>query len=201
MLTHANRAVSRSADPRRRGVAGVLGPVRGAGLDAIAMHAASPPDAPGRALAHGGPVGRHQRWMRPHPDPIQPPASPRVLLVDDNAAMRGVLRGLLEDAGLVVVGVAADGLEGVAQAEALDPDVVLMDWRMPLLDGIRATRRIRQRLPHIQVVMFTHAQSEGAEVARQAGAAAFLPKGTAAELVCDAVLAAWRRSAPSGSDR
>jgi CheY-like chemotaxis protein len=179
----------------------VLGLLRGAGLDAIVMHAASSPDAPDRALAHSGPAGGHQRWMQPHRDPNQPPAPPRVLLVDDSAAMRGVLRDLLEDAGLVVVGEAADGLEGVAQAEALDPDVVLMDWRMPRLDGIGATRRIRQRLPHIQVVMFTHAQSEGAEVARQAGAAAFLPKGTAAELVCAAVLAAWRRSTPPGSDR
>jgi CheY-like chemotaxis protein len=56
---------------------------------------------------------------------------PRVLLVDDNPGMRRVLRGLLQDAGMQVVGEAADGLEGVAQAAVIRPDVVLMDWRMP----------------------------------------------------------------------
>ena len=62
-----------------------------------------------------------------------------MLLVDDHPPMRRVLRGVLEDAGMEVVGEAADGLEGVAQAEAVRPDVVLMDWRMPRLDGVQAT--------------------------------------------------------------
>jgi len=69
---------------------------------------------------------------------------PRVLLVDDNAAMRRVLRGLLEDAGMDLVGEAGDGLQGVALAAAVRPDVVLMDWRMPELGGLEATARIRQ---------------------------------------------------------
>jgi len=58
--------------------------------------------------------------------------------------MRRVLRGLLEDAGMDLVGEAGDGLQGVALAAAVRPDVVLMDWRMPELGGLEATARIRQ---------------------------------------------------------
>jgi DNA-binding NarL/FixJ family response regulator len=122
---------------------------------------------------------------------------PRVLLVDDHPPMRRVLRGMLEDAGMQVVGEAADGLEGVAQAEAVRPDVVLMDWRMPRLDGVQATARIRSQLPEVQVVVFSSAEGAGMGViARQAGASAFVAKGASAELVCAAVLAAWDRPPP-----
>jgi CheY-like chemotaxis protein len=124
--------------------------------------------------------------------------APRVLLVDDNSGMRRVLRGLLEDAGMVVVGEAADGLEGVAQAADVRPDVVLMDWRMPRLDGVQATARIRSQLPEIQVVVFSSAEGAGMGViARQAGASAFVAKGASPEQVCAAVKAAWRRPPPS----
>jgi DNA-binding NarL/FixJ family response regulator len=82
---------------------------------------------------------------------------PRVLLVDGHPPMRRVLRGVLEDAGMQVVGEAGDGLDGVAQAEAVRPDVVLMDWRMPRLDGVQATARIRSQLPEVQVVVFSSA--------------------------------------------
>jgi DNA-binding NarL/FixJ family response regulator len=123
--------------------------------------------------------------------------APRVLLVDDNTGMRRVLRGLLEDAGIQVVGEAADGLEGVAQAEAVRPDVVLMDWRMPQLNGVQATARIRSQLPEIQVVVFSSAEGAGMGViARQAGASAFVAKGASAEQICAAVLAAWRQPPP-----
>jgi chemotaxis response regulator CheB len=65
------------------------------------------------------------------PDRGQATRVPRVLLVDDSAAMRAVVRGLLEDAGMLVIGEAADGLDGITQAQAVAPDVVVMDWRMP----------------------------------------------------------------------
>jgi CheY-like chemotaxis protein len=150
-------------------------------------------------------VGRHLHQPRQYdherviePDASQPTRTPRVLLVDDTAAVRVVLRGLLEDAGVEVVGEAADGLEGIARAEALRPDVVLMDWRMPRLDGVQATARIRLRLPEVQVVMFSLVEGEQAEaVARQAGASAFLPKGVSVEQICAAVLAVWHRPSPS----
>jgi chemotaxis response regulator CheB len=60
-----------------------------------------------------------------------------VLIVDDSAAMRAALRGLLEDTDLPVIGEAADGLQAVTMATRLQPDVVVMDVRMPGLDGLQ----------------------------------------------------------------
>jgi DNA-binding NarL/FixJ family response regulator len=126
----------------------------------------------------------------------QPAKLPRVLLVDDSTSMRRVLRGLLEDAGIEVVGEATDGAEGVELAVALRPEVVLMDWRMPRLDGVQATARIRQRLPEVQVVMFSSLEGAGIGVAaREAGASAFVGKGASPDQLCATVLAA----APPGS--
>ena len=133
--------------------------------------------------------------VQPHSG--QPTRAPRVLLVDDHPGMRRVLRGVLEDAGMRVVGEAVDGLEGVAQTEAVRPDVVLMDWRMPRLNGVQATARIRSQLPEIQVVVFSSAEGAGMGViARQAGASAFVAKGASAVQICAAVLAAWRQPPP-----
>jgi CheY-like chemotaxis protein len=113
--------------------------------------------------------------MNAQPHPGQATQAPRVLLVDDNTGMRRVLRGLLEDADIQVVGEAADDLEGVARTEVIRPDVVLMDWRMPRLDGVQATARSRSQLPEIQVVVFSSAEGAGMGViARQAGASTFV---------------------------
>jgi Response regulator receiver domain len=68
--------------------------------------------------------------------------SPRILIVDDVPAMRAALRGLLEDADLPVIGEASDGLQAVSVVAELEPDVVVMDLRMPGLDGLQATKRI-----------------------------------------------------------
>jgi len=118
---------------------------------------------------------------------------PRVLLVDDAAAIRNALRGVLEDAGIEVVGEAPDGTQGVAMAAALRPDVVLMDLRMPSSDGFEATAQIVDQLPDVRVVVLSAYESEeSAEAVRAAGAFAFLPKHCGADRIRDTVVAAWR---------
>ena len=120
---------------------------------------------------------------------------PRVLLVDDAAAIRNALRGVLEDAGIQVVGEAQDGSQGVAMAASLRPDVVLMDLRMPSSDGFEATAQIVNQLPDIRVVVLSAYESEeSAEAVRAAGAYAFLPKHCGADRIRDTVVAAWRSS-------
>jgi DNA-binding NarL/FixJ family response regulator len=118
---------------------------------------------------------------------------PRVLLVDDAAAIRNALRGVLEDAGIEVVGEAPDGAEGVAVVGALHPDVVLMDLRMPTYNGFQATEQIVQQHPAVRVVVLSaYETEESAEAVRAAGAFAFLPKHCGAERIREVVVAAWR---------
>jgi DNA-binding NarL/FixJ family response regulator len=101
----------------------------------------------------------------------------RVLLADDHRMLREGLRRSLEAEGFDVVGEASDGLEAIALGEQLAPDVVLMDVTMPVLDGIEATRVLRERQPGIQVVMLTmHADDDLVARAVRAGAAGYLVK-------------------------
>jgi DNA-binding NarL/FixJ family response regulator len=111
----------------------------------------------------------------------------RVLIVDDQELVRAGLRAIMEASGVDVVGEAADGAEGVDLATELRPDVVLMDVRMPGIDGIEATRRIRA-LPEDDVprvlVLTTFDLDEYVFEALRAGASGFLLKDTPrAELV------------------
>jgi CheY-like chemotaxis protein len=106
-------------------------------------------------------------------------AGPRVLLAEDNAAMRRTLRELLEDEGLVVVGEAGDGAEAVEQAHDLRPDLILMDLRMPRMDGIEATRLVKEGLPGVRVLMLSaYADPSLAERAVAVGADGYVVKGT-----------------------
>jgi len=80
----------------------------------------------------------------------------KVLLVDDNEVVREGLKSILEpQPDIEVVGEASDGLDAVAKAEVLRPDVILMDAQMPVMDGTEATRRIKQSLPDIKVLFLT----------------------------------------------
>jgi CheY-like chemotaxis protein len=146
--------------------------------------------AAGRAGATGG-------YHAPVTERDQPeaerPGVPRVLVVDDAPAIRSALRGLLEDAGIQVVGEAPDGAEGVVLTASLRPDVVLMDLRMPSADGFQATERIVEAFPDVRVVVLSAYESkESVEAAQAAGAFAFLPKYCPAEQIRETVLAAWR---------
>jgi DNA-binding NarL/FixJ family response regulator len=103
----------------------------------------------------------------------------RVLIVEDNAHFRDGLRALLSAApGFEVAGEAATGEEAVTRARALQPDVVLMDLRMPGLDGIEATRRIVQDSPHMAVLALTMLEDDDSVfAAMRAGARGYLLKG------------------------
>jgi DNA-binding NarL/FixJ family response regulator len=118
----------------------------------------------------------------------------QVLVVDDSQALRTGVRSALEQAGLRVVGEAADGIQALTQAAAHRPDVVLMDLRMPQMDGIQATRILRRRQPDTPVVLWSGDDDARLDRAvRESGAQVGLPKGVdPAELVatlrgvCDA---------------
>jgi len=79
----------------------------------------------------------------------------KVLLVDDHPLFIEGLKNMLTSRGVEVVGTAHDGLEGLRKARALHPDVVLMDIRMPHLDGLAALRLIRAEMPETKVLMLT----------------------------------------------
>jgi len=113
--------------------------------------------------------------------------APRVLLVDDHGAIREALRIMLESHGLVVVGEAADGETAVRNASALRPDVVLMDLRMPGMDGVAATREIRARGLADVLVLTSFDEDELVFGAIRAGAAGFLLKTVDAATLVDAV--------------
>ena len=113
--------------------------------------------------------------------------APRVLLADDHGAIREALRIMLEAHGIDVVGEAADGGIAVRNAAALRPDVVLMDLRMPGVDGIAATRRIVTDGSAEVLVLTSFDEDELVAGALRAGAAGFLLKTTDAATLVDAV--------------
>jgi len=101
----------------------------------------------------------------------------RVLLVDDHPLFVDGLRNLLTAHGIDVVGTARDGMEAVDKALSLRPEVILMDIRMPRLNGLDATRLIKSKLPEVKIVMLTmSADDEDLFEAIKSGACGYLLK-------------------------
>jgi two-component system NarL family response regulator len=117
----------------------------------------------------------------------------KVLVVDDHALFRRGLQIVLEqEIDIDVIGEAADGVEAVAKAQELMPDVVLMDVRMPGRSGIEATQEIKDLLPHAKILMLTISDEEADLYdAIKAGASGYLLKEISIEEVADAIRSVW----------
>ena len=106
------------------------------------------------------------------------PADCRVLIVDDHDYVRSGLRTLLEaEGGVSVVGEAENGVAAVEMADSLQPHVVLMDYNMPQMNGLEATRQIKARQPGVQIIgLSMHVEGVIKQEMLAAGAAAFHSK-------------------------
>ena len=130
------------------------------------------------------------------PRPIEHSRPIRVLVVDDNAGFRESLLSLLEAGNLQVVGEAGSGAEALGLVPTLEPDVVLMDVRMPMMDGIEATRRLKEAFPDLGVVALSgHEDQEIVRGMLVAGASGYVLKDSDG----DDILTAVSRAAEGGA--
>ena len=118
----------------------------------------------------------------------------RILLVDDHAVVRQAMARLLgAESDLEVVGEAADGKIGVDLTKQLQPDIVLMDINMPVLNGMEATQQIRAECPGVQVIgLSMFGAAEQADAMRNAGAVAYVSKAAPAEELLAVIRSAVR---------
>ena len=129
-----------------------------------------------------------------HMRPDEPPI--RVLIADDDAAFLEALQGLIDgQPELAVVGTALDGLQAIELADELDPDAVLLDLHMPLLDGVSAATRLRRDHPNICLIALTGDEAPALHRAvREAGADEVLLKSELVDGLVDRLSAARARS-------
>lgn len=113
----------------------------------------------------------------------------RLLLVDDESLIRRGLKALLKlEADLEIVGEGENGIDAIAKVESLQPDVVLMDIRMPIMDGVAATRQICQQFSNTKILVFTtFADEDYVAQALRYGAAGYLLKDTPSEELAQAI--------------
>lgn len=110
----------------------------------------------------------------------------RTLVVDDHDSVRTILVALLSEYGLEIIGSCANGSEAVARCRDLQPDAVVMDVRMPVLDGISATREIKALRPETRVVLLTAYEEDDLRTAGlAAGADQFVVKGISGHELAD----------------
>ena len=119
----------------------------------------------------------------------------RVLIADDHRLFVEALEAILvADERIEVVGQASDGREAVQLARKLDPDVVLMDVSMPVLDGFEATREIRESDDRVRVLVLTGSNSRAdVDRSRQAGAAGYVTKDRIASELVESIVEVARR--------
>ena len=118
----------------------------------------------------------------------------KILVADDHVMIRKIVTSTLEqEAGFEVVGEAENGLEAVRKAEALKPNVVILNVTMPVLDGFEAARQIRKKLPEVAIVILSsNADKQFIEEAKKIGVRAYVPKNEAAVALVKAIEAAIR---------
>ena len=128
-----------------------------------------------------------------------PPERPiRILLVDDQPLFRKAIATLIEEQpDMTVVGEAENGLDGVEQARALDPDLVVMDVEMPVMDGVQAAALLQDQVPRAKVVMLTVSDSEDSLFdALRNGADGYLLKDLRPDQLYDMLRSVMRDEAP-----
>jgi DNA-binding NarL/FixJ family response regulator len=115
----------------------------------------------------------------------------RILIADDHDVVRSGIRHIIENQpGWTVVAEAADGKDAIAQAIATNPDVAILDYRLPLLDGIQVTRQIRRRVPSVEVLIFTmHDEENLLHELLEAGARGYVLKSEAQQHLISAIQA------------
>lgn len=121
----------------------------------------------------------------------------KVLLAEDHTIVREGIKSLLASQGNIsIVGEASDGREAVEMARRLLPDLVIMDISMPLLNGLEATRQIREKLPQCKILVLTvHDNREYVHQILKAGASGYLVKKTAASTLFEAIQAVYQGEA------
>ncbi len=113
----------------------------------------------------------------------------RVLLVDDHHVVREGLRRILElENRMQVIGDARSGEEAIAKAVSLSPDVIIMDLKMPGMDGITTTREIKQKMPEVNILMLTLYAEDFVKQAIEAGASGYLLKDSDCEQITEAII-------------
>jgi DNA-binding NarL/FixJ family response regulator len=129
---------------------------------------------------------------RPQPPPLRLEPivrklfSQHILLVDDDAVVRAVLRDRLSKGGSTIVGEAADGLEALEAAEQMRPDIIVLDLHMPRLDGLSAIPLLREIAPRAAILAVTSAHDQETAV-MQLGAAAYVSKADALDVLPELV--------------